>query len=584
MKTLLAVILICLANIAFSDDSIDDAKALAERGKELYSQTGSCWLCHGEKAEGRVGPSLKNGPTPFDINYQFQNNPQMGPLGAEMKASKEDLLALSVYIKTLVGTEIADVDVEGFRNTLASIQLVQKEIVFPLSERDKKIQEIELFQTVLDTWERKSKTGNIKHDYDTKVVGTWEPGKPLFKPRPGRTYFYENTGINKTTFATDDGKLHGLEATQVVVGDARTKKVIAHAELPEELRAGVHTTAMTPDGKYVYMIGARPIASKDSLASDPMSLLSPATMLKIDALSLKPVKQFTIGGRIHHAQLFQDKHILIDTFGRDVDGLDVFLLDPETDKIIGGVRDEELGGSTYTAFSDDEYIYILMEPAGYSALAYTGYLGAMDLATGKFTTMRPYWITKIDPKTWEVVKEYPYPGFRGDWLCFDSAKEYMYVPSGGSGNVTKIHVESGNIEWTSPTGTGPYGCGLNADESEVWVADKGETTRMFGRTVTVVAASDGRQLHTLPSAYQVDHILLSPNGKEFWLTSNGEGKVLVFNADTRKLSKTINMPGYGDAHGLVWVHYDKQGNSKVVGDQGGFHNGVDPRNGAALKY
>jgi len=68
------------------------------------------------------------------------------------------------------------------------------------------------------------------------------------------------------------------------------------------------------------------------------------------------------------------------------------------------------------------------------------------------------------------------------------------------------------------------------------------------------------------------------------LTSNGEGKVLVFNADTRKLSKTINMPGYGDAHGLVWVHYDKQGNSKVVGDQGGFHNGVDPRNGAALKY
>ena len=315
-----------------------------------------------------------------------------------------------------------------------------------------------------------------------------------------------------------------------------------------------------------------------------MNLLSAATLLKVDAVTLQPVKQLTIGGRIHHAQVFQDKYLLVDTFGRDPDGLDVFLFDPESEEIIGGVRDEELGGSTYVSFSDGEYIYILMEPAGYSAAAYSGYLGAMDLVTGTFIAMRPFWIVKVDPRTWEVVKEYPYPAYRGDWICFDAAKEYMYVPAGGSANISKINIATGDIEWTSPTGTGPYGCSLNAEQTEVWVADKGETTGMFGRTVSIVDARDGRQLKTLLSGYQVDHVLLAPNGKEFWLTSNGEGRIYVYGADDHELSRVIDMPNFGDPHGLVWVHYDEDGSSAVVADQGGFHNGIDPLNGRPLDY
>ena len=44
----------------------------------------------------------------------------------------------------------------------------------------------------------------------------------------------------------------------------------------------------------------------------------------------------------------------------------------------------------------------------------------------------------------------------------------------------------------------------------------------------------------------------------------------------------IRIPGGGDLHGLVWVHYDENGEPAVVRDQGGFHNGIDPGNGRAL--
>jgi DNA-binding beta-propeller fold protein YncE len=158
----------------------------------------------------------------------------------------------------------------------------------------------------------------------------------------------------------------------------------------------------------------------------------------------------------------------------------------------------------------------------------------------------------------------------------------MFVPAGGSSNVTKMEIASGTAVWTVPTGIGPYGANLNADETEVWVADKGETSGMIGRTITVVDADTGRHLHTLFSAYQVDHVLLAPNGHEFWCTSNAEGRIYVFDAETHEQTHVIDMPKSGDPHGVVFVHYDENGVSKVVRDQGGFHNGIDPRAGRPL--
>jgi DNA-binding beta-propeller fold protein YncE len=242
------------------------------------------------------------------------------------------------------------------------------------------------------------------------------------------------------------------------------------------------------------------------------------------------------------------------------------------------VRTEDLGGSNYTAYTDDEFIYVLMQPGGdRGAIG-----GASQVASGEATVLRPYWVAKIDPENWEVVAEYPYRGYRGDWIIIDSKSEYLYVPAAGSSNVTKININTGEIPWSTPTGTGPYGGTLNADETELWVSNKGESTGAFGRTLTVIDTASGRPVDTVFSGYMADHVLLSPSGKEMWVTSNGEGRIYVFDAESHEQLKVIDMPHRGDPHGLVWVKYDEDGTGRVVRDQGGFHNGVHPARGMAL--
>jgi hypothetical protein len=259
------------------------------------------------------------------------------------------------------------------------------------------------------------------------------------------------------------------------------------------------------------------------------------------------------------------------------------LYDPETDTVVGGVKDIDMGGMIYTVWTDRdyEYIYALMEPGGYGPGRSTGMRGVINLYQGKLVAMKPFWVAKIDAKTWEVVQEIPVPGYRPNWAVVDSKKEALYVIASSS-NVSKINLVTGVVEWSNGTGIGPYGASLNVDETELWVADKGEGAHHLGRTITVIDTSNGHAVETLYGAYKVDHVLLSPDGKEMWSTSNGEGRIYVYDAKTKELTHKIDMPQNGDAHGLIWVHYDEQGQSRVVRDQGGFHNGVNPALGRPL--
>lgn len=548
---------------------------LLARGKEFYNLPISCWVCHGEAGEGRIGPSLLTGPSAAVIWEQIQTNPQMGIIATEFNPTDEDLVAVSLYLRKLAGLPLNEDLIYEMRSDLTKLKAVAvRALVNKKSARDLAVEKVETFESVLADWQRKAKTGSLVRSYDTRVLATFEHADPRFTPQPGKTYFYENVG-NASNPAVQHEGFSNAESSQVVVGDAQSKEVIASYMIPPKLRAAVHTTAMTPDGKYVYIVG-----SKEGGPYSQETLGTSATVLKVDARSLQPVKQFTIGGRLHHGQIFQDKYMLFDTFARDPDGLDIMLLDPQTDTVIGGIRDEDLGGATYTSFTDDEFIYVLMEPTGYAPGSATGMTAIRNMYRGKLVTMRPFWVVRIDPKTWEVLQEYPLPGFRPNWITIDSAREFMYVPMAGTSNLSKINIKTGEIAWTAGTGIGPYGANLNVDESEIWIADKGEGTGHFGRTITVLSTDRGQVLETLFSGYQVDHVLLSPDGTEMWATSNGEGKIFVFDAKTRQQTHVIEMPQLGDPHGLVWVQYDDAGNSRVIRDQGGFHNGVDPRHSA----
>ena len=559
--------------------SAQSVEELVARGGDLFNADIGCHVCHGPNAQGLVGPTLHFGPTPVDIFDQLESNPMMGVIVAEMDPSDADLEAIAMYIRTLADLPLDLGLIEDWRTALAIVKANQmQQAEFAKTPRDLQVEAIEQFDTLQATWTRRAKEGNLTSHYQTEVIATFDPGEPKFTPEPGKTYFYENVGTTSSPSVLHDGYVPP-PSNQIVVGDAETKVIVASYMLPESLRATVHGTVMSPDGRYVYIIGARP-----GQADDTPTVNSSATLIKADAVTLQPIKQFTIGGRIHHAQAFRD-YVMIDMFARDPDGLAIMLLDPETDEIVSGIKDVDLGGFAYTAWSDKdyEYIYALVEPAGYAPGRATGMFAAVSMYQGRYTALRPFWVAKIDPDTWEVLREYPIPGYRPNWLVVDSAKENMYVINSLS-NANKINIETGEIVWTNGTGIGPYGASLNIDETELWVADKGEGAHHLGRTITIIDTQTGHATETLYGAYKVDHMLLDPSGTEMWATSNGEGRIYVYDAESRELTDIIDMPGNGDAHGLVWVHYDENGEPRVVRDQGNFHGGVNPVLGNALNF
>ena len=580
MRNLSVLPLVSIALVSCTNapqDTTHSVAELSERGRELFFLTDSCVDCHGaDGAGGLLAPSLDASVTPRAIDYQLRTNPEMAELADVLDATPDDLLALSVFIRELTGGEEGAIDVVALQAQAPEPETADAPAdpatapSATASERDAMIRAVEDFSAVVDTWERRARPGSLLRTYDVTVTAEFDPGEPKFTPEPGKTYFYENVGTRGTRNLTT-GETFTPEGMKVVVGDAETLEVIASYEIPAELRSSVHSTALSPDGRYVYISGAAPNGELEPTGAPPGLSRAAASILKVDALTLQPVRQLAVGGRMHHAQVFRDRYMLIDSFAQDEDGLTAYLFDPETDTIIGGFHESDLGGNAYTAWTDNEFIYVLVEPNGYGMQAARRYL------RGELTMVPASWVARIDPDTWEVLQEYPHPGHRADWICFDHDSSHMYVPSTGNNTVSRINIETGEIAWARPTGPGPYGCSVNADSTQVWIADKGEATGLVGgRTVTVYETATGNSLDVLFSAYRVDHILLSPGGNEFWATSNYEGAIYVFDALTRERKGIIDIPGGGDLHGLVWVHYDESGTARVVRDQGGFHHGTDP--------
>ena len=563
---------VCVLNGHALAQDLDD---LVARGQELFNSDIGCWVCHAETAEGLVGPSLHFGPTPVDIFDQLESNPVMGVIVEEMDPSDEDLAAISMYIRTLAGLPLDPSLPQQWLTALNTVRANRPAPVeYPTSEWDLQVEAIERYASLQLNWTRKAREGSLLSHYEVTVLEEWDPGEPKFEPQPGKTYWYENVGTTSSPSVLFEG-YRPPTSNHLVVGDAETKEIIASFLLPESLRATVHTSMMSPDGRYAYIVGPR-LGEEDGYENYGPA----ATLIKLDALTLQPIKALDIGGRIHHGQVFRDV-LLLDMFGRAPGGLALQLLDPETDEILGGITDADLGGRAYTVWADKDYdyIYATVEPGGYGS----GYAAAQQMYQGKLMATKPFWIARIDPDTWEVVQEYPVPGYRPNWLIVDAAKEHLYTVN-TMATASKINIETGAVVWTTGTGIGPYGGSLNADETELWIADKGEGAHHLGRTITVIDTESGHATSTLFGAYKTDHVLLSPNGKEMWATSNGEGRILVYDVETKDLIESIDMPGNGDAHGLVWVHYDDQGQPRVVRDQGNFHGGVNPMMGNSLNY
>jgi len=284
----------------------------------------------------------------------------------------------------------------------------------------------------------------------------------------------------------------------------------------------------------------------------------------VDARTLKLAALINTGGSTHHSQVFADKYVLFDSFQGP---LPIFLIDPATNKFVRGIPAGDFNGRPYIAFPspDARFLYVTVRP------------GINRDVSGHEIDG---WVAKINAETMQIVANFPVgPG--PVWTVITQDGRTGYVTLGPTNKLVKLDLDSGRILGTAPTGRGPYGVRLSPDEKIAYVANKGEGGNgqkgaTFAAIDTTTMTIIREQLSCPDGLCQADHIVLSPDGKELWI-SNNMGSIGVFDRETLKVLATIQMPKLGDPHGGTFVQIapDNRG-AKVVADIGGPHGGVNP--------
>ena len=139
---------------------------------------------------------------------------------------------------------------------------------------------------------------------------------------------------------------------------------------------------------------------------------------------------------------------------------------------------------------------------------------------------------------------------------------------GGPSKVAKVDLEKGEVLTELSTGPGPWGARLNYDETKLYTADKGET-RGYGQqgiTASVFDTAFDIATNVIPIGKTTDHIILSPDGKELWATSNADHNIHVIDAATEEVVAIIPMPNDGDTHGSTFIAYTDDGAGGVAAE------------------
>ena len=394
-----------------------------------------------------------------------------------------------------------------------------------------------------------------KPDYGIKVAQTFDAsGKPAYETKGGDLLFITNASVSY--YSTADKPM-------IIVINAKTRKIIAVADI--DMPSTPHGITLSPDAKYIYLPSGPSTASGGRGRGEGFfgSSGTPPTAV-VDAKTLKLAALINTGGSTHHTQVFADKYVMFDSFQGP---LPIFLLDPATNKVVRGIPAGDFNGRPYIAFPspDGKFIYVTVRP------------GINRDASGREIDG---WLSKINAETMQGVANFPVgPG--PVWTAITQDGKTGYVTLGPTSKLVKLDLDSGKILGVAPTGRGPYGIRLSPDEKIAYVANKGEGGN--GQKGATFAAIDTNtmtiireQLSCPEGLCQADHIVLSPDGKELWI-SNNLGSISVFDRETLKMLTTIQTPKLGDPHGGTFVQIAPDNRSaKVVSDIGGPHGGVSP--------
>ncbi len=371
-------------------------------------------------------------------------------------------------------------------------------------------------------------------------------GKKLLDPKPGDLYFFSNS-------STAWGATNLRNSVWVI--DAKTKKTVLEVAPFDGEGYSSHGITVSADGKFVYL----PMLGKDNHFD------------VLDGRTFEVVQTIRTLARPHHMKLWRDPatnkdYVLGEDFNWNFAGSGVYVFDPsQNNAVVGGMSRGDFSGNPYVTATTTDGKYVLVTvPAAMSSMR--------DRMDG--------YLAKVDPKTWTVIGMTPmidplYPASSLD-------SKFAYVTSGAMGRIYKVDLNTMEIVKEVQTGPGPWGMAVGYDGSKLYTADKGEGPgyNQQGRTSTIIDAQTMGVSNAVPIGLTTDHVLLSPDGKEVWYTSNAEHNIHVYDTATEKEIAVIQDPADGDIHGGVWVQYTDDGKGgvkdEVVADYNGLH-------GSALK-
>ena len=355
-------------------------------------------------------------------------------------------------------------------------------------------------------------------------------GDPAFTPKAGDVYFVSN---ESTTWGATNTK------NNVVLFNAATREVVAQSNIPDEysLGFGSHGNAVSSDGKFHYL---------------PALATAGNYLLILDGSTLKINKVYQSLGRPHHVNNFTSPDgrelIMVVDFGWNWSGSGIWVLDPAQDNaVVGGMSRGDFSGNPYICGRETgDYMYIAC-PAATSALR--------EDIEGT--------LTKINLTTWKPEAAIPV----GDpiWPEMTLDGKTCWVTMGGHNKVALVDLEKGEVIDELATGPGPWGARLSYDETKLYTADKGEAYGYGQQGITMSVFDTEYKIATnvVPIGKTTDHIILSPDGKELWCTSNADHAIFIVDAATETLSTVVPMPNDGDTHGSTFVAYTDDGSGGV---------------------
>ena len=368
-------------------------------------------------------------------------------------------------------------------------------------------------------------------------------GPKVFDPKPGHLYFYTNAGTGWGATNTKNS---------VVIFDATDMvhwTVAAVSNLPDQYSVGYssHSLGVSADGSEIYL---------PSMGGGPGR---PPVLLALDGFTLKPDRIYkeTLGGiGGHHVNNFTGpdgrQYMMGFDFNWNYGGAGAFVIDPtRNSEIVGGMGRLDFEGNAYI-LSDDvqgKYMYATA-PAALASLR-----GKMDGA-----------LDKIDMTTWKVVGAVPVKD--PIWVEPTQDGKIAWVTQGDAGKVAKVDLATMQVIDEVTTGPGPYGARLSCDESQLFVADKGEASgyNQMGRTITVIDTRYDVVTDVLPTGRTTDHLILSPDCKYLVASSNADHDLWIYNVETHAKVRIVKIPNGGDPHAGTFVQFKSDGKGGVAGE------------------